>query len=301
MAQSARTPDRQRGAPADVLEHPPGDHPVGAVDGHRGTHAHLWTLPDGTGLHAPYGRLVRDPDSGRVCCHLCGRWFRSLGSHVRRHGLSAADYRQVMGLCRTRPLTSGEVSAAISRRQAEAYRAHPDLRGHLAAGQQLARSGQLARRARSALDVEPTAEHSAVRSDALRRGRETREQHREAALRSRLAELGESELLDYLRASYGAGASLADLRAATGLGSTRLRAAMATAGIDVRRPGDTTTSGRRSRARTAEQAAAARVGTDDIAAWLTERHAAGWSLSRLGAALGHSTHWVRGRLLQESG
>ncbi|MBA2552459.1 MAG: MucR family transcriptional regulator, partial [Geodermatophilaceae bacterium] len=182
MAQPARTPDRERGAPADVRVHPSGDHPVGAVDGHRGTHAHLWALPDGTGLHAPYGRLVRDPDSDRVCCHLCGRWFRSLGSHVRRHGLSAADYRQVMGLCRSRPLTAGDVSAAISRRQAEAYRAHPDLRERLAAGQQLARSGQLAWRARSALDVEPPAEHSAVRSDTLRRGRETRDRQREAAL-----------------------------------------------------------------------------------------------------------------------
>jgi len=38
------------------------------------------------------------------------------------------------------------------------------------------------------------------------------------------------------------------------------------------------------------------VGTDDINAWLNERYAAGWSLSRLGRAVGHSAPWVRWRL-----
>ena len=37
------------------------------------THAHLWSLLDGTGLHAPYGQLVIESGTGRVCCHLCGR------------------------------------------------------------------------------------------------------------------------------------------------------------------------------------------------------------------------------------
>jgi hypothetical protein len=271
--------------------------PDPAGDGHRGTHAHLWTLPDGTGLHAPYGRLVRDPDSGRVCCHLCGRWFRSLGSHLRRHGLSAAGYRQAMGLCRTRSLTADDVSLAISRRQAEAYRRGPQVRGRLAEGQRLARSGQLTWRARGAVDREQPAELIAVRRDALHRGRQRREQEREHAVRGRLAELGCSDLADYLRTAYADGASLADLRAATGLGTTRLRQTMTTAGIDLRRPGHTTLAGRRSRAEAAEREAAARVGTDDIAAWLTERRAAGWSLLRLGEAVGRSGPWVRRRLL----
>lgn len=279
------------------------DHPglpvtaVPARDGHRGTHAHLWTLPDGTGLHAPHGRLVPDPDSGQVCCHLCGRWFRSLGSHVRRHGLSASEYRQVMGLCRTRPMTADDVSEAILRRQASAYRNRPELRGVLAEGHRLARSGQLRERVGHAVDDEPPAELIAVRRDALRRGRQRRDQEREHAVRSRLAELGCSDLADYLRTAYADGASLADLRAATGLGTTRLRQTMTTAGIDLRRPGHTTLAGRRSRAEAAEREAAAWVGTDDIAAWLTERHAAGWSLLRLGEAVGRSGPWVRRRLL----
>ena len=52
--------------------------------GRAGSHAHLWSLPDGTGVHAPYGQLVAEADTGRICCHLCGRWFISLGSHLRR-------------------------------------------------------------------------------------------------------------------------------------------------------------------------------------------------------------------------
>jgi len=66
------------------------------------THGHLWTLPEGTGLHAPLGRLVDDPATGRLCCHLCGRWFLSLGAHVRAHGYTADAYRDTMQLLRTR-------------------------------------------------------------------------------------------------------------------------------------------------------------------------------------------------------
>lgn len=272
-----------------------------AEDGHRGTHAHLWTLPDGTGLHAPYGQLVRDPETARVCCHLCGRWFRSLGSHLRRHGYTAAGYREALGLCRTRPMTSDDVSEAISRRQAEAYRHGPELRSRLAEGQQMARSGQLAWRARGAVGREPAPELAAVRREALRRGRQTLARDCNDVVQARLAELGGSDLGEYLRATYAAGAGLADLRAATGLGTLRLREAMTAAGIVIRRPGDTTPAGRRSRAQASERSAAARVGTDDITDWLAERYAAGSSLSALAEAVGHSWHWVRWRLPAAAG
>lgn len=53
-----------------------------------GGHGHLWQLPDGTGLHAPFGILIHSDDGGAVCCHLCGRWFRHLGAHVRAHALA---------------------------------------------------------------------------------------------------------------------------------------------------------------------------------------------------------------------
>ncbi|MGH3575723.1 MAG: MucR family transcriptional regulator, partial [Pseudonocardiaceae bacterium] len=108
------------------------------------THDHLWSLPDGTGLHAPYGQLAIEPGTGRVCCHLCGRWYVSLGGHLRRHGHTADSYRETMGLCRSRPLVAQALSRSIAARQSEAYRRSPELRAYLAVGQELCKTGQLA-------------------------------------------------------------------------------------------------------------------------------------------------------------
>lgn len=108
------------------------------------THGHLWSRPDGTGLHAPAGELVLEAGTGRICCHLCGRWFVSLGSHVRRHGCTAASYREALGLCRSRPLVAAVLSRSIATRQGAVYRRSPALRARLAVGQQLAKTGELA-------------------------------------------------------------------------------------------------------------------------------------------------------------
>ena len=46
------------------------------------------------------GELAYDPDEDRVQCHLCGEWFRFLGSsHLRRtHGWTLAEYREAFRL-----------------------------------------------------------------------------------------------------------------------------------------------------------------------------------------------------------
>lgn len=98
---------------------------------------------------------------------------------------------------------------------------------------------------------------------------------------------------DYLRSAYPAGASLQELSRVTGLGRDRLRQELCDAGLAVRRPGSNTAAGKASRALAAEVAAGIRVGTDDLPGWLAARRDAGWSLTRLAAAVGHSTHWVR--------
>lgn len=153
-----------------------------------------------------------------------------------------------MGLCRTRPLTSPDVSRAISRRQARAYHRNAEVRGRLAEGREMAQSGQLAWRARGAADREPPAEFVALRSDALRRGRETRERSRAHAVQARLTELGCTDLSDYLRTAYAAGASLADLRAATGLGTYRLVALVGSSGAGKSGCGHSTVDNYRSHA-----------------------------------------------------
>jgi hypothetical protein len=197
------------------------------------THAHLWSSPDGTGLHAPYGQLVVESGTGRVCCHLCGRWFVSLGGHLRKHGHSAASYREAMGLCRNRPLVAETLSRSIATRQSVAYRRSSALRARLAVGQELSRTGQLATLASTAHSASPRPELTRLRRAALAAGRITRAAQRERALAGRLHELGFDDLASYLCHARSTGASLRSITKATGFGWVRLRRELAAAGIAV--------------------------------------------------------------------
>ncbi|MFI5933807.1 MucR family transcriptional regulator [Actinoplanes sp. NPDC051494] len=261
------------------------------------THGHLWRLPDGTGLHAPPGELAVEESTGRLCCHLCGRWYTSLGSHVRAHGHTAGSYRAAMGLCRREPLVAAALSTAIRVRQARRFDRDEALRAAFVAGaDRLRRAGPVRPRA----EAEPP-QRVARRRAALQAGRDTVAVRRDRDLAGRLARLGHGSLGGYLRTAYAGGASLDALAASTGLGRARLRAALDQAGVVLRPSGVNTPAGRRSRAVAAERVAAERVGTDDLHGWLRDRYAAGWSLVRLAAAVAHSTHWVRWRLDAPSG
>lgn len=261
------------------------------------SHLHLWSLPDGTGLHAPYGDLAVDDDTLRLCCHLCGRWYVSLGAHVRAHGHTADTYRQTMGLCATQPLTSTPLSSTIAKRQGERYRRDVELRARLDAGRQTLRS---APRSAAPSDGQEPVQRQRRRTAALESGRRTIAARRHRELDRRLHEWGDPRLHDFLRRAYDSGASLEDLGRRTGLGRARLRTEMGAAGIAVRAVGHNSAEARRSRALTHEAAAARQVGTDDIHTWLTDRSGEGWSLGRLAAAVGHSTPWVRVRLADRS-
>lgn len=271
--------------------------PGGSPAGRSGSdHGHLWSLPDGTGLHAPDGELVREDGTGRLCCHLCGRWFRALGSHVRLHGYTAATYREAMGLGTTTTLVAPDVSAGISARQTARYASRAEVREAFAVGQAMARSGELGRRSAGSRAATDRRERIMVRRASLDRGRASLAARRENDRARRLATLGSRSLPEHLRRRHAEGASLDALRAETGLGRARLREAMDQAGIVRRASGATTPAGRRSRARAAEAAAAARVGTDDLVQWLVDRRAAGDTIAELARAVGHSPPWVRWRL-----
>lgn len=261
------------------------------------SHAHIWHLADGTGLHAPHGELAVEEGTGRLCCHLCGHWFRSLGSHVRAHGYTAETYRAELGLCRGEPLTDKELSAAISARQKVAFEANETIRELFAVGQGMARCGALGRAAAQARAENPLPASALARQTrALKSGRDTVASQRKAALERLLEESGKRDLPSYLRDRYQHGASLAQLASETGLGRARLRAEVQAAGIATRNSGQNTPAGRRSRAVAAETAAARRVGTDDLLEWLRTRRNEGWTLTALGDAVGHSGHWVNWRL-----
>jgi hypothetical protein len=198
------------------------------------SHGHLWSLADGTGLHAPYGQLTTEPGTGRVCCHLCGRWYISLGGHLRRHGHTADSYRETMGLCRSRPLVAEALSRSIATRQSEAYRRSPELRARLAVGQELSKTGELATLAATAHTASPAPELTRLRRAALDAGRATRAARRDRELAGRLRGLGFDDLSGYLRHAHSTGASLRGIARATGLGWARLRRELDAAGIAVR-------------------------------------------------------------------
>ena len=45
------------------------------------------------------GEVVRD-NRGYVVCHICGRAYKRLGSHIKEsHDMTIAEYKEVFGLC----------------------------------------------------------------------------------------------------------------------------------------------------------------------------------------------------------
>ncbi len=76
----------------------------------------LRRLAYGTTYFGQLGELAYDRDEDRVQCHLCGGWFRMLGSsHLRRtHGWTLAQYREAFHLPAGVPTCSRELSARQS-------------------------------------------------------------------------------------------------------------------------------------------------------------------------------------------
>jgi pyruvate/2-oxoglutarate dehydrogenase complex dihydrolipoamide acyltransferase (E2) component len=117
---------------------------AGDATGRRPAPARLvgW-LPDGTPHYAAFGRVITAGD--HVCCHLCGRWFLSVASHVRVHGWTKDDYLAAFGLEAGNTL-AGE---ATHKRRAAAFTARQVIEPGIQQAQEAARA-----RARSG---EPTA------------------------------------------------------------------------------------------------------------------------------------------------
>ena len=281
MAETGRTPRRV---------------PARELPGQPSAQAHLRTPANEARPHAPYGEVARD-DDGRVCCHLCGRWFVALGIHVKVHGYTADAYRCAMGLLSSRGLVASPLCERICRRTRDSYQSTAEVRQDLAHRR---RSGPVGPAnpapTRGAVAVGRAAQRVRDRQEQLAAGRATQEAVRRQQLAERLVALGASDLPSYLRAAYGAGGSLEALGRTTGLGRRRLREALIQAGVLIRPSGANTTAGKQARAHETDARAAERPGVSDLHAWLRDRRADGWTLQRVGEATGHSGHWVSWRL-----
>lgn len=63
-----------------------------------------------------YGVLASDGE--RVQCHICGRWYKGLGTHAwQAHGISADEYREEFGLKYTHGLVGENTKDRMSQKQ----------------------------------------------------------------------------------------------------------------------------------------------------------------------------------------
>ena len=113
---------------------------------------------DGTPLYAARGELPVDVAEQRVQCHLCGGWYGALGSsHLSRvHGVTADEYRELVGLRPRHPLWAPDLIDAQSERLRARLATEPRLRAAMAKGHALAQRGELQREATSRLAQRPT-------------------------------------------------------------------------------------------------------------------------------------------------
>ncbi|GAA2593800.1 hypothetical protein GCM10010399_25480 [Dactylosporangium fulvum] len=182
-------------------------------------------LADGTAYFAPTGRMLGDGD--RVCCHLCGRWFLSVASHLRVHGWSKVDYVAAFGLELGNPLAG----PGTRRRRAAALRLRQDrepaLRQAQGEARQRARSGALTQAAATAARGRPhpaerrektLAALSAVRPAARAAGNRRRaERHRDEVAAAVAARFGYATFVAYVGARLAAGWSMAAVSREAGL------------------------------------------------------------------------------------
>ncbi|GAA4263492.1 MucR family transcriptional regulator [Dactylosporangium darangshiense] len=184
----------------------------------------LGWLADGTPHYAPVGELLVDGD--RVCCHLCGKWFLSVASHLRHHGWTKTAYVNAFGLELGNPLsgpaTRKRRSEALSARDAE-----PAIRQARLAARERTASGELAEAAARAArgrahpaerrvktlaalgEVDPAARAAGNR----RRG----ERHRERVTADVARRFGFATFEEYLVARVRAGLSMAAISREAGL------------------------------------------------------------------------------------
>ncbi|KUO10227.1 MucR family transcriptional regulator [Streptomyces sp. DSM 15324] len=248
--------------------------------------------------HPDYGRLIRDEATDTVICHVCGRAFRSLGAHVRVHGMTAAEYRREFGLLRARALSARSFAREQSRTRRAGYRASEEAQARFAAGRTMARSGELTRRRRNSARAQADPEElRQVRRESLGAGRRTQSRAADDRTTAALRAGGFSDLGQALQTVYvDRQHSIEDTARVLAVGKGRLRRLLTEYGIGIRPTGQNSAAGRRSRVLLNDRAAAERVGAQDITVWLRERAAEGATLRELAAVTGRSIPWVAARI-----
>lgn len=189
-------------------------------------------------LFGPVGELPYDPDEDRVQCHLCGGWFRALApGHLRRHDLTADEYRQIAGLKPSRALAVPSLSELRAAQLRERAASDARIQEGMRIGIALARSGRLQSRARSVAKARlPRIERE---RDLVASGRRIGSGRAAAFAQRRerrARDLGFETLEDYLRERYlGRRIRIVDLARELDASVSAVRGDLDRFGIDVRR------------------------------------------------------------------
>jgi hypothetical protein len=267
-------------------------------------------LPDGTPVFHPLGELLIDRDEDRICCGLCGRWYRSLPSHLRhKHDWAADEYREAFGLNVQRPLDAPGTTERRSRAFKRRLDADPRLRAGMRIGLALAQTGVLNELGRRA---------DAQRGRALERRRRTQQQGRRVSAariarfrehrERRARELGFADVDALVRQRYVVdGASVAEIADALGCAAITLIDEMERLGIP-RRPEDerlalgrAVLAERRAEAARALEARVGELGFPDVRAYLSDRiRARRWRQVDVAAELGVHISRIR-KLMRQHG
>lgn len=165
-------------------------------------HVPIGRLGDGAALYAPVGS-VKAVDAGqKVVCHACGELLSHIADdHVRRHGLSVAQYKHRFGLAPRASLVAPAAAAVKADLGRVKYWSNAGVKDGLTAGRA----------------------HTASAAEATRR--------------ERVLQLGFADLTDYMRDRYdGQGWGLNRIARELGTSHRVVRGLLEAAGIRVRAP-----------------------------------------------------------------
>ena len=267
-------------------------------------------LADGTPVYHALGELPCDPVEDKVCCGLCGQWYRSLGPHLRQtHEWSAEEYRAAFGLAVQRPLQAPGVSEKQAASMKARIEREPRVREGMRIGLALARTGELNRLGRQA---------DAERGRALERRERTRAHGRQlgsgraqryrATRDARAQGLGFASAEALLRERYLiAGAPVSELAAELDCAEVTVISEMDRFGIARRAQeerlalGRVVLAARRAADRERHEARARSLGFETLADYLrTRHHVERWPQKLIADELGISVKVVA-RLLRQCG
>ena len=259
-------------------------------------------LADGTPFYVPVGEIVYD--GGRVTCHLCGRAFRSVAAHLASQGWTKDRYCETFGLERGQPLEGTETRKLRAASLSARLVFDPAIRDGSAAGRERARRGELTRAAAAAARGRPFPEQRrrkaaqaatpASRARSAEANRQRASEHVAAVAADVANRHGYPDIQTFVGARMAAGASLAAISRAAGLHKDWLSRHLSQLDPALAQLARQRSTGRPD---IAWLLAVRRLGFDDVASYLRERHHIGHrTVNAIATETGFSTHRVESAL-----